>query len=289
MTYLIKSKKQIDEDLSEQINKLNHITESAYFNYLSGRSEYEEEEKRWIKYTTLLLQKCFSDHSFANEFSANPIPLVMTTGQVSDIENYEKLKVRVKKRVSILKSIKERICLLDEMPAELPLKAPDVNSVTTKKESRSKKSALMNSKVFIVHGHDDALKESVARFLDKLGLIPIILHEQASQSRTIIEKIEVNSDVGFGICLYTECDVGAVKSSSETLNSRARQNVVFEHGFLIGKLGREKVAALVKGEVEKPNDISGVVYISANDRTWESDLGKELKQAGYDIDFNKLF
>ena len=87
---------------------------------------------------------------------------------------------------------------------------------------------LETKKVFIVHGHDEAAKEAVARVLTKLGLIPIILHEQKNAGQTIIEKIENNSDVGFAIILYTECDEGRQKGESE-YKSRARQNVVFEH------------------------------------------------------------
>ena len=91
------------------------------------------------------------------------------------------------------------------------------------------------NKVFIVHGHDDALKNEVARFIEKLGLEAIILHEQANKGKTIIEKIEYYSDVSFGIVLYTPCDIGG--ETKENLQPRARQNVVFEHGYLIGKIG----------------------------------------------------
>lgn len=145
------------------------------------------------------------------------------------------------------------------------------------------------NKVFIVHGHDDVVKLSVARFLERLGLKPIILHEQASGGTTIIEKIENHSNVGFGIVLYTPCDLGKAKDGEE-LNYRARQNVIFEHGYLIGKLGRSNVCALVKEDVEKPNDISGVVYINYDSGNgWHSELFRELKNAGYDIDANLLF
>lgn len=146
-----------------------------------------------------------------------------------------------------------------------------------------------NKKVFIVHGHDESVKISVARFLERLDLKPIILHEQASGGATIIEKIENNADVGFGIVLYTPCDLGKAKASDE-LQMRARQNVVFEHGYLIGRLGRSNVCALVKDDIEKPNDILGVVYINYDSGNgWHMDLFKELKNAGYDLDANKLF
>ena len=142
--------------------------------------------------------------------------------------------------------------------------------------------------VFIVHGHNCEAKEKTARFVEKLGYKAIILHEQASGGQTIIEKIEKHSDVGFGIVLYTPDDMGNIKSQAETgeLNQRARQNVVFEHGYLIGRIGRDKVIPLVTGDIELPNDISGMVYLTDND--WQVDIAKEMKNAGYDIDFNKI-
>jgi predicted nucleotide-binding protein len=152
----------------------------------------------------------------------------------------------------------------------------------------SKSEEKRSNKVFIVHGHDNEVKEKTARFVEKLGFEAVVLHEQASKSRTIIEKIEAYSDeTDFAIILYTPDDVGNVKNESGQLNSRARQNVVFEHGFLMGKLGRENVVPLVSGKVELPNDISGVIYIS--DQDWQIDIAKEMSAVGYEIDFNKLF
>ncbi|WP_394202370.1 TIR domain-containing protein [Marinagarivorans algicola] len=144
------------------------------------------------------------------------------------------------------------------------------------------------SQVFIVHGHDGEAKERTARFVEKLGFKAIILHEQASRGRTIIEKIEKYSNVGFAIVLYTPDDLGNVKPEAENgeLKARARQNVIFEHDYLIGKLSRENVVPLVAGSIELPNDISGMVYIS--DKDWQVDVAKEMKDAGYEIDFNKL-
>jgi len=146
-----------------------------------------------------------------------------------------------------------------------------------------------NNKVFIVHGHDNEAKLEVARFIEKIDFIPIILHEQVSNSKTIIEKIESYSDVGFGVVIYTDCDVGAKKSDSENLNKRARQNVVFEHGFLMGKLGRSNICSLVKGDIEVPNDISGIVYTSMDSGNWQIELAKEMKASGYEVDMNKVF
>ncbi len=158
---------------------------------------------------------------------------------------------------------------------------------TKKGESAIVTKDLDLSKVFIVHGHDELLKTEVARFIEQLNLEAIILHEQASSGKTIIEKIEEYSNVGFGIVLYSPCDIGAINKQDYDLKPRARQNVVFEHGFLIGKIGRKNVCALVKGDIEKPNDISGVVYISVENE-WRLTLAKELRNSGYVIDMNEV-
>ncbi|MFK3990504.1 MULTISPECIES: TIR domain-containing protein [unclassified Psychrobacter] len=145
------------------------------------------------------------------------------------------------------------------------------------------------SKVFIVHGHDDGAKNEVARFIEKLGFEAKILHEQIDSGATIIEKLEKHTDVGFAIVLYTACDVGGVRSKPEDLKPRARQNVVFEHGLLIGKIGRANVVALVKGDLEIPNDISGVVYKSMDiSGAWKYSIAREMKSSGYDVDMNKV-
>lgn len=146
-----------------------------------------------------------------------------------------------------------------------------------------------NHKVFIVHGRDTLLRTQVENVLRALGLEPIILQEQANIGKTIIEKIEECTDVGFGIVLYTPCDEGRLKSEDGELKPRARQNVVLEHGYLMAKLGRERVCCLVSKNVEFPSDIQGIGYIPANDiDQWKYKIAKELKAAGFDIDMNKL-
>ena len=141
-------------------------------------------------------------------------------------------------------------------------------------------------KVFIVHGRNNEVKQEVSRFISTLGLEPIILHEQASAGMTIIEKIErYSSDADFALVLYTACDQGRGEHERHLHPKfRARQNVVFEHGYLMAKLGRENVCALVKGEIETPNDINGVVYVSLDDGgAWKMAVAKELVVCGYQI------
>jgi len=144
-----------------------------------------------------------------------------------------------------------------------------------------------NRKVFIVHGHDEGAREKVARFLEKIDFEAIILHERANQGRTIIEKFEANSDVGFAVVLLTADDEGG--KVGEAHQRRARQNVLLEWGYFIGKLGRERVCALKSGNLELPSDIVGVVWEPMDEhRAWKGKLAKELHAAGYEIAWQKV-
>lgn len=171
---------------------------------------------------------------------------------------------------SAIKLLKER--LSDSIPLET--KAASQQAATQK--------AAPSRRVFIVHGHDEAAKQSVARFLEQMGFQPIILHEQPNLGRTIIEKIEDHSDVGFAVVLLTPDDECVTPDGNK---KRGRQNVILELGYFIGHLGRDRVAALKKGDLELPSDIIGVVYTDFDDRgAWKMDLAKELKGAGYAIE-----
>lgn len=147
------------------------------------------------------------------------------------------------------------------------------------------------SKIFIVHGHDEHARESVTRFVERLGFEAIILHERPNKGRTIITKFREEADgVGFAIVLMTPDDIGgrALTNAAPVVNARARQNVVFELGFFIGALGPERVAAMIKGDVERPSDFEGVLYIPMDRGDWRLELGRELKAAGYTIDWNRI-
>lgn len=160
-----------------------------------------------------------------------------------------------------------------------------------REESNMSKQVIGEQKrdVFIVHGHDDAAKYELARTLEKCGFNAIILHEMANKGKTIIEKIEEFSDACYAVILYTEDDLGRDKNVKNGEKYRARQNVVFEHGYFMGKLGRDKVSALVKGNVETPGDIAGIIYIDMDSRgAWKNQLAKDMKAAGIDVDLNKF-
>jgi predicted nucleotide-binding protein len=170
-----------------------------------------------------------------------------------------------------------------QVPTHIPLRT---TQVPTQNNPMTNTPAPIKEKVFIVHGHDEHLLSETENLIRRLELEPIILKDQHNGGKTIIEKLEQNSKVKYAIILYTACDEGR-KSGSGELNKRARQNVVFEHGYFIGLLGRDKVAALVKDDVEIQGDIGGVVYVPYAG-SWRYDLAKEIKQAGLNVDMNKL-
>jgi predicted nucleotide-binding protein len=144
-----------------------------------------------------------------------------------------------------------------------------------------------NAAVFIVHGHDGAAKTELARFIERAGLQAIILHEQPNAGRTIVEKFEAHGlSAGFAVVLLTPDDVGG--HDEKSLRPRARQNVIGEMFWFAGKLGRDRVCALKKGDVEMPSDFVGVVYTDMdNQGVWKSELLKELDAAGYSVDWKK--
>jgi predicted nucleotide-binding protein len=148
----------------------------------------------------------------------------------------------------------------------------------------------LTTKVFVVHGHDDEMKQHVARTLSTLGLHPIILHEQPNGGRTIIEKFEVNADVSFAVVLLSPDDMAfPAASNAKQAKPRARQNVVLELGYFVGRLGRNRVIALKRGDLELPSDFSGVVYTPYDAAGhWRFELVRELKAVGYKVDANSL-
>jgi predicted nucleotide-binding protein len=143
----------------------------------------------------------------------------------------------------------------------------------------------LSDEIFIVHGRDEAAKETVARVIQRAGLKPIILHEQPNGGKTIIEKFEQHgAAAGFAVIIATPDDVGELAPiiNVSDLKPRARQNVIGEMFWFAGRLGREKVCALIKGTIEMPTDFAGVAYTPMDDHGgWKSKLLQELNAAGY--------
>lgn len=149
-----------------------------------------------------------------------------------------------------------------------------------------------SKRIFIVHGHDEEMKQAVARIITKLGLEPVILHEQPNRGRTIIEKFSDYSNVSFAVILLSPDDIAYPKGNAKQKRSRARQNVILELGYFVGKLGRENVFVLHREakDFEIPSDYSGILFtLYSPTSRWEFDLVRELKACKYLVSADMLF
>lgn len=150
-----------------------------------------------------------------------------------------------------------------------------------------------NRKVFVVYGHDQVARTQLEAMLRRWDLEPLILDQLESSGNTIIEKLEEYiPQAAFGIVLATPDDIGYSKDNENDKKYRVRQNVVLEMGMLLSKLGRTKVAILLKNiaDMEKPSDINGLIYMPFTNDVKETtvDLAKEMNKNGYYIDISKL-
>ena len=274
---LLMSREETEQKIQERIDKGQRLGTRQ----IDSEDKLENavmECKEWSKYNEALLSKLFDRISPANEYCAfsdwgitnfsTGLGYRSTEPAFSvKLNNYQK---SLNSSIDSLEGILDRLELFDE--------------------SSVNHSFAFGDEVFIVHGRDDGPKETVAGFLRKLGLKATILHEQPSEGLTIIEKLEkYANNAGFAIVLFTPDDVGALKNEIEDKGKpRARQNVVFELGYFIGKLGRKRVCPLFKGEIEKPSDIDGVIYVPMNGEDWKLKLCQEMKNADFPVDMNKI-
>ncbi len=203
-----------------------------------------------------------------SKFSTWPFSFYFKLDSPDDKDNWEKAK-------------REWINLVETMMEE-------IQSFSSSKTLPEPKNNKNGQRIFVVHGHDNEMVETVARFIIKLGFEPIILREQPNQGRTIIEKFEDYADVPFAIVLFSPDDFGKA-TDEDSLKPRPRQNVVFELGFFIGKLGRDKVVVLHKvvENFEMLSDFQGVIFEPYKDG-WEFKIAKEIKAAGFEVDLNNL-
>lgn len=241
--------------------------------------DWEKRRQRWVKLTGEGLRSIYTSEESQKEFESSA-STARIIGGVGGAKEFEWERGAVGRSINTLESLRERLEYL-ESPAESP--APPYES--------SEPSG--DEKVFLVHGHSDEAKEAVSRLLEKTGdQDVVILHEQPNEGRTLIEKFEDHAKASdHAVVLLTADDVGgeaSVKDPEPELQARGRQNVVFELGFFVGRLGRSRVTVLYEETVELPSDFKGVVYISLGDDSWRFKLLKELRGAGLTYDLNKI-
>lgn len=242
--------------------------------------------QKWRDFNSELLRRMFDQPEYAEAFDRIGHIGIYVLGAPSYwADDAQEFYDKVQGRIDYLDNLAERIELIPLAPGvETPAIVQPAGRFKAARGERT------SSKVFIVHGRDEEAKAVVARFVERCGLIPVILHEQTDQGRTIIEKFEQESDVGFAVVLLTPDDVGGINETSPdtvVLRPRARQNVILELGYFVGTLGRDRVCAFLKGDIEVPSDFSGVLYTPfGSDESWKMRLARELKAASFDIDLN---
>lgn len=243
--------------------------------YLFGSDDYLVNELKSVVVPNLPTAPGNPKVEFKGEALISPYDEALEGDYKAKHLEYTSLKYKYINDFEMARSIMESII-------DASLYRLDMN-VRAKEEILSQ-GRVWSNRIFVVHGHDEASKQAVARLLEKLGLSPVILHEESDKGQTIIEKLHRNSDVGYAVVLLTPDDDFGPKK-------RARQNVIFELGFFIGVLGRERVSALVKSpqEIEVLSDYQGVLYTAFDDAgAWQLKLAKELRAVGYNIDLNLL-
>lgn len=239
----------------------------------SGSPEFE----KWHRNTEVATANTFGEKSrHVNDFTSIPYSLMVISSTTPDSAFQRAYVDGLESASSVLQSMIEEIeeYWEDEMDKSELLQPCD--SV-----------AEFTDDIFIIHGRDNGVKDMVARFITTIGLNPIILHELPNQGRTIIEKFERHADVGFAIALLTPDDLGTLYGNKNNLQPRARQNVIFEFGYFMGRLGRNRVCALTKSNIEILSNYAGVLYIPLDvSGAWKINLVRELKAVGYNIDAN---
>lgn len=235
--------------------------------------------KKWRRDTETVINHTFGEESshIADFMRVDYIGPVSLNTPRSDYEWHKARSNGLDSAAAVLES------MIDEIQEFWEDESPLSGSLSTERGALPS-----TNEVFVIHGRDNEVKQTVARFLEKIDLKPVILHERPDRGRTIIEKFEQHAEVGFAVALLTPDDEGSLYGEENNLKPRARQNVIFEFGYFIGRLGRQKVCALTKGNVEIPSDYSGVLYIRLDDAGgWKMKLITELKNAGLDVDANK--
>lgn len=238
-----------------------------------GYDEWRHARQRWVNLTKTALESIYTTSSPADEFDAAVSPAFVSGSDWT--QNWKWDLDDVGRGLTVLDSLRDRF----EYTA-----GPDESSDVQEADAAP---GGQDAAVFVVHGRTG--REDVARLLESTSDHPVvILDEQASRGRTLIEKFEQHaSSASFAVVLLTADDVGGLKGEEQ--QPRGRQNVVFEYGFFVGVLGRSNTAVLYEPGLEWPSDIEGLVYIELDDGgSWRYKLLKELRAAGLEFDLNKL-
>ena len=276
---LLISRDDAKSKLQEQIQKGLAIKQ-AKINAREALDEAKNEYSKWNSFNTELLKRIFSTAELAEEYSQWFGIGVIAMREPSLGEKIADLYKNIDQKIHRIDSIIERLELIPLTKAA---------TAGAPQESESARSPEKTKKVFVVHGHDEIAKANLEVFLHEIGLEPVVLHRQADEGLTIIEKFEKHSDVGYAFILLTPDEISYVKADESKDDNkrqeeyRARPNVIFEFGYFVGKLGRSRVCCLYTGGVSLPSDVSGMIYKKFTNSIEEVaySIIKDLKASGY--------
>jgi predicted nucleotide-binding protein len=230
----------------------------------------EHRAKRWTESNCTWLDKTLGGEA-ATEYRTASTHRHGSSASRDPVRKLISVRNTVESEISKLKSIRDR---LGEWASE-----PDIMP------SNHTGRVSPDAPIFIVHGRDTLRAESVAHTVSTAtGRRTIILRDQPSMGRTLIEKFEQHAvEVSYAIIVLTADDKGGLADEIET-RPRGRQNVIFEMGYFYGLIGRERVSVLLQSGTEKPSDMDGIVYITYDDNNaWKTELFRELQNAGINI------
>jgi len=271
------AKAKIEERIEKGL-KLKQRQVDTRESYDALRNDYS----KWDSFNDELLKQSFNTDEVAREYSFwGGAAISLRDPSLGDkiADTYKDIDSKIHRLDSISERLElipldERINNVDQYSAE-PLDS---------KQAKSKK-------VFVVHGRDEVSKTNLEVFLHEIGLEPVVLHRQADEGMTIIEKFEKHSDVGYAFILLTPDEVAYLASEGTRPDDernkeyRARPNVIFEFGYFVGKLGRSRVCCLHTGHTTLPSDVSGMVYkrFDKNVEEIAYSIIKDLKASGYTL------
>lgn len=272
---IVKKKLQLIADLKDKIKWGTELTQRPVTTKQAVIQLYHD-EKHWERYIINTFQHHFIPHEdIIQQFEKFGSPeharlaAMLKNIYVHDRAVFECHKIINNNIEWIQEQLKMIPYFTEEVIVEMSFKDENID-IPPQNDTR------MKNKCFIIHGHDDKTKNEVARFIEKrLKKDSIILHEQASEGKTIIEKFERHSDVDFAVAIWTADDLGQPKGEANS-RLRARQNVIYETGYFAGKLGRGRVVILREQGVEIPTDLLGVIYIDLAE-SWEEKLRQEVE------------
>ena len=251
--------------------KIKDLIERAEKLYNSGITDHAF--KSWRNDSIRFLQKVFGEDSH-EAVTFEHIGFSITYITYDFFRDGWKEHV-LNEKYNFKKGLKTAIFYLKNFESEI-LHDVDIEERGYKDSNNASHKESHKNNIFIVHGHNGGVKDKVANFISKLGIEPIILNEQIDRGRTLLEKLEEYSDIKAAIIIFTNEDAGS--NGDSEYEKKARQNLIFEAGYFLGKLGNKNIIVIAEQGVIPPSVLDGHPYFKMDqEEKWKTDITKKLK------------